>query len=108
MRKSDIENMARHSGNRATLTRQKRIAPDARERPCKREHGAAVNLSRETMDALAEAVAAAITKRLADLLPICARLAAADTLHTSQKPQTVLQDAITEGLMAVDMLGAKP
>ena len=59
-----------------------------------------LNLSRESVDALADAILA----RLTALLPICARIAAADTLHTAQKPETVMRDAIVEGIMAANTL----
>ena len=37
-----------------------------------------------------------------------ARLAAADTLHTTEKAKTVLQRAIDEGGIASDMLAVDP
>lgn len=108
MRKSDIEKLGkgkpaqvRANGSRGG------IAPDARERPQERETREAVNLSRETINALADAVAGVIVTRLEVLLPICARLAAADTIHTVQKPETVLGDAIKEGLLAGGLIWEK-
>ena len=96
MRKSDIEKLARQRP-------PKRTAPDART------DGAAVNLSRETIGELADAVAAAIVAHLKALLPVCARLAAADTIHTAQKPETVLRSAISEGALAAQIIeGVKP
>ena len=102
MRKSDIEKLARQRP-------AKRTAPDARERPATRTDGDAVNLSRETIGELADAVAAAIVAHLNALLPVCARLAAADTIHTAQKPETVLRSAISEGALAAQIIeGGKP
>jgi hypothetical protein len=108
MRKSDIEKMGkgkpaqvRANGSRGG------IAPDARERPQERETREAVNLSRETINALADAVAVAIVTRLEVLLPVCARLAAADTIHTVQKAETVLGYAIKEGLLAGGLIWEK-
>lgn len=108
MRKSDIEKLGkgkpaqvRANGSRGG------IAPDARERPQERETREAVNLSRETINALADAVAGSIVTRLEVLLPVCARLAAADTIHTVQKAETVLGDAIKEGLLAGGLIWEK-
>lgn len=108
MRKADIEKLGkgkpaqvRANGSRGG------IAPDAREAAHERETREAVNLSRETINALADAVAGAIVTRLEVLLPICARLAAADTIHTVQKAETVLGDAIKEGLLAGGLIWEK-
>ena len=108
MRKSDIEKLGkgkpaqvRANGSRGG------IAPDAREAAQERETREAVNLSRETINALADAVAGAIVTRMEVLLPICARLAAADTIHTVQKAETVLGDAIKEGLLASGLIWEK-
>ena len=105
MRKSDIEKLGkgkpaqvRANGSRGG------IAPDARERPQERETREAVNLSRETINALADAVAGAIVTRLGVLLPVCARLAAADTVHTVQKAETVLRGAVSEGEQAAAII----
>ena len=108
MRKSDIEKLGkgkpaqvRANGSRGG------IAPDAREAAKERETREAVNLSRETINALADAVAGAIVTRMEVLLPVCARLAAADTIHTVQKAETVLGDAIKEGLLAGGLIWEK-
>ena len=108
MRKSDIEKLGkgkpaqvRANGSRGG------IAPDARDAAGSRQTREAVNLSRETINALADAVAGAIATRLGVLLPVCARLAAADTIHTVQKAETVLGDAIKEGLLAGGLIWEK-
>lgn len=95
MRKADIDRMAT-----APKTTHGRIAPEPRRMAQERADGRTANLSRESIDALADAIVA----RLADVLPICARIAAADTLHTAQRPETVLRDAIAEGIMAANQL----
>lgn len=93
MRKSDIDKLARSKGNRA-------IAQDARKTPQERTDAQAVNLSRESADA----IVGAIIERLAAMLPIYARLAAADTIHTAQEPKTVLRHAIDEGKLAAKLI----
>lgn len=111
MRKADIEKLGqgKQPHGRAPYQRPKfePIASDAREATQERETREAVNLSRETINALADAVAGAIVTRLEVLLPICARLAAADTIHTVQKAETVLGDAIKEGLLAGGLIWEK-
>lgn len=105
MRKADIEKLgnAKPLAVRANGSRGG-IAPDAREQPQERETREAVNLSRETINALADAVAGAIATRLGVLLPVCARLAAADTIHTVQYKKTVLADAVKEGELAAEII----
>jgi hypothetical protein len=49
---------------------------------------------------LAAKIADAVYERLERLLPIVARLAAADTVHTSEYRRTVLGRAIAEGVEA--------
>lgn len=100
MRKSDIEKLARRRGT----DKDQPIAPDARERAQKRAQAQAVDLSRETINALAEAVAEAVCARLARLLPIMARLAAADTIHTVERSDKVFRRAIDEGRDVLNML----
>lgn len=56
------------------------------------------------VDAIAAKVADALWARLARLLPICARLAAADTLHTQELAETVMRRAVGEGLKASEIL----
>ena len=108
MRKSDIEKLGqgKQLHGRAPYQRPKfePIASDAREAAQERETREAVNLSRETINALADAVAGAIATRLGVLLPVCARLAAADTIHTVQQAKTVLGDAIQEGMQAAAII----
>ena len=83
-------------------------AVEAQESPAK-AHSPATRAqgALDAVDAakIASEVADALWARLERFLPICARLAAADTLHTSEKPQTVFKRAITEGLAAADQIG---
>ena len=105
MRKADIEKLAkRKRDEQPTKSPGVTIAPDAREAAQEREEAGAVNLTPETCRALGEAVAGAIVTRLEVLLPICARLAAADTIHTVQKAETVLRGAVSEGEQAAAII----
>lgn len=86
-----------------------RIASDAREGVQPRAEREAVNLSRETIGELADAVAAAIATRLGVMLPVCARIAAADTLHNVQQPATIFKHAVNEGIIAAEVIrGLQP
>jgi hypothetical protein len=49
---------------------------------------------------LRKIVRAEIRAALADFGPILARLAAADTVHTTELPETVFRHAVDEGLIA--------
>ena len=62
--------------------------------------GEVVELSARSVRAIAEAVA----EKLLDIGPKLARLAAADTIHTVEKPETVLHRAIDEGASARALL----
>ena len=53
---------------------------------------------------IADEISERLCKRLEVLLPICARLAAADTLHTTEREPKVLRRAIDEGIRAAKML----
>ena len=65
---------------------------------------AVVEISAGSVRAIAEAVA----DKLVEVGPKLARLAAADTVHTVQKPETVLRRAIDEGEIASVMMAADP
>lgn len=116
MRKSDIERLAKRkraeaSGQPRTASgaRIAQIAPDAREGVQNRAEREAVNLSRETIGELADAVAAAIATRLGVMLPVCARIAAADTLRNIQQPATIFKHAVDEGILAAEVIrGLQP
>lgn len=99
MRKSDIERLAK-----AKSAGGNRIAPDARRAAKAPAKVAAVITTPESIKAIGDAVARNVIESLAVLLPVCARLAAADTLHTAQKPETVMRDAIAEGMTATMLI----
>lgn len=56
-----------------------------------------------------QVVRAEIRAALADLGPVLARIAAADTIHTTERPETVLDRAVKEGRLAAEIMkgGAK-
>lgn len=56
---------------------------------------------------LADSIAVAVTDKLMLYLPIVARLASADTVHSMEKPETVLKRAISEGRLAAAILAAQ-
>ena len=56
---------------------------------------------------LAQSIAVAVTDKLMLYLPIVARLASADTVHSMEKPETVLSRAISEGRLAAAILAAQ-
>lgn len=61
----------------------------------------------ERIAALAHAVTAQIMAELREYLPVVARLAAADTIHTTQEPETVMRHAIGEGRLAAKIINEK-
>lgn len=107
MRKADIVKLAKSRRNgQQTKSPGEAIASDAREAPQERAEREAVNLTPETCRAIGEAVAVAVCSRLARLLPVAARIAAADTVHTMHQPPTVFRHAIDEGIAAANILEA--
>ena len=64
--------------------------------------GEAVELSAGSIRAIAEAVA----EKLLDIGPKLARLGAADTIHSVERPETVFRRAINEGASASELLRA--
>ena len=58
----------------------------------------------QIVDEITVKVANAIRDELRVLLPICARLAAADTVHSTERPETVFKRAIDEGILAYNIL----
>lgn len=112
MNKSKIEAMARRERAKAAAAKLKAetIAPDAREAAQEREARGAVNLTAETIDAIVCGFSRELQRALLELGPILARLAAADTIRTVEKPARVLGRAIGEGQMAqalLDEMGGK-
>lgn len=58
----------------------------------------------QTVDEITTKVANAIRDELRLFLPIYARLAAADTVHSTERPETVFKRAIDEGILAYNIL----
>lgn len=61
-----------------------------------------VQLSDDSISRLADAVADRVNKRMWTPLLILARIAAADTLHTCQKPPAIFRHAVEEAAIARD------
>ena len=64
--------------------------------------GGAVELSAGSVRAIAEAVA----EKLVEIGPKLARLAAADTIHSVEQPETLFRRAIEEGASASTLLSS--
>ena len=62
--------------------------------------GGVVEISERSVRAIADAV----SEKLMDIGPKLARLAAADTIHSVERPKTVLSRAIAEGVSARALL----
>lgn len=56
---------------------------------------------------LRQAIRAEIRAALAEFGPILARIAAADTIHTTERPETVLKRAVDEGRIARRLMDGK-
>ena len=106
MNKSKSEALARRERAKAAVAKPKAdvIAPDAREAAQERETRGAVNLTAETIDAIVGGVSREIRRALLEIGPMLARIAAADTIRTVEKPARVLGRAIDEGRMAQALL----
>ena len=74
------------------------------QKPARRTQRGAGARDAIDLDVLASKVADALWAQLERFLPICARLAAADTLRTTEKRPTVLKRAIDEGVEAADLI----
>ncbi|MBO7685782.1 MAG: hypothetical protein J6V72_05330 [Kiritimatiellae bacterium] len=102
MNKAKIEALARKS--RAKSAKPEQTAPGAPETACKREERRAVNLTPETINALADAFSRELRHVLLEVGPILARLTAADTLHTCERTATVLGRALVEAQTAAAVM----
>lgn len=89
---------------RATEMQQVKDAPRSKPEPVRQTLRGLGSLGVIDVDDLASKVADAVCARLERFLPICARLAAADTLHTSETEVKVLRRAISEGIHAAAMI----
>jgi hypothetical protein len=56
---------------------------------------------------LRQIIRAEIRAALAEFGPILARIAAADTIHTTERPETVLKRAVDEGHIARRLMDGK-
>ena len=56
---------------------------------------------------LRRAIRAEVRAALAEFGPILARLAAADTIHTTERAETVLERAVKEGQLARRLMDGK-
>ena len=75
-------------------------APEAASKPIEAQ---AVNQQNRLVEAITTALRPLIDE-LKDHIIIVARLAAADTVHTMEKPDTVIKRAIEEGLVAKSII----
>lgn len=111
MRKADIMKLAIHKrGERPIKSHGEAIAPDAREAANKRETREAVNLTPEAIGAIVDGFSRELRRVLLEVGPIIARMAAADTIHTVERPATIFGRALQEAQTAagvIDEAGVK-
>lgn len=86
----------------ATAPATPKAAEKAAPKPV--EKAAETKAAPSTANELAATIAQTILAELKRLLPIYARLAAADTIHTTQRPETVMRQAIAEGVIAAKLI----
>jgi len=87
------------------------IAHKASNSRQERAEAQGVVIAQSSIDALADAISARLIDVLTKLGPQLARLAAVDTIRTTEKPETVLSRAIVEGKAAavlIDLAAIKP
>ena len=75
-------------------------APDAQSIAADDPIAPPIELGYGTISALAVAIAKQVARELRQMLPLHARLCAADTLHTAEKPATVFRHACNEAEIA--------
>lgn len=68
--------------------------------PGNKQEAQIVNLSDDTIEAIADAIAERIAQKALPYLLLHARLCAADTVRTSERPDTVFRHAIKEAEIA--------
>ena len=68
--------------------------------PEKKPEAQVVSLSAETVEAIADAVAEKFTRAAIPLMVMHSRLCAADTVRTSERPDTVFRHALKEAEIA--------
>jgi len=99
MRKSDIERLAHR--RQPVPSRE-----NAQKQPQGHEQQRAVNLTPETIDAIVGAFSREFRRALLECGPIIARIAAADTIHTTERPASVFGRALLEAQTATGILTA--
>lgn len=97
MNKARIEKMARDKRKTGGAAA---IAPDAPQSAQERAGARGVILDPSSVAALSGAIVEGIRAALIDIGPTLARIAASDTLHSLEKPATILRRAIDEGNLA--------
>ena len=106
MNKAKIEKMARNARAKSAQAKPTQsaqaaqIASDAPEAAQERETREAVNLTPETIDAIVGGFSRELRRALLEVGPILARLAAADTIHTVERPPRVFGRALEEAQAA--------
>lgn len=100
MNKSQINRMAKQRQKTETQP----TAQDAPQRAQERGAVQAVNLSPETIDALVGGFSRELRRVLLELGPILARIAAADTVHTVERPPRVFSRAMQEAQTAAAII----
>lgn len=105
MNKAKIEKVAREARAKSAAARPKTapanaIAPYARQAAQERAAVQAVNLSPETIDAILRGLSRELRRVLMDVGPILARIGAADTIHTVERPPRVFGRALVEAQIA--------
>lgn len=81
-----------------TQTKAKQTADEIQ--PTNQPEAQVVSLSAETVEAIAEAVAEKFVQVAVPLMILHSRLCAADTVRTSERPDTVFRHAIKEAEIA--------
>lgn len=81
-----------------TQTKTKQTADEIQ--PEKKPEAQVMSLSAETVEAIADAVAEKFARAAMPLIVLHSRLCAADTVRTSERPDTVFRHAIKEAEIA--------
>lgn len=81
-----------------TQTKSKQTADGIQ--PEKKQEAQVVSLSSETVEAIADAVAEKFARAAMPLIVLHSRFCAADTVRTSERPDTVFRHAIKEAEIA--------
>ena len=90
--------------SKKTIIERAKETPEAPQNRASQAKSGSGSTATDWAAKIADEISERLCKRLEALLPICARLAAADTLHTTERESTVLRRAIEEGVRAAGML----